>query len=47
MRRAFEDVNDLPFDTVSVSLTWSPYFGSTTNPWRLELMPPQLSNGPV
>jgi hypothetical protein len=26
VRRAFEDVGDLPFDTISVSLQWKPYF---------------------
>ena len=25
-RRAFEDVGDLPFDTISVNLKWKPYF---------------------
>jgi hypothetical protein len=26
VRRAFEDVGDLPFDTISVNLKWKPYF---------------------
>jgi SNF2 family DNA or RNA helicase len=26
VRRAFEDVGDLPFDTISVNLQWKPYF---------------------
>ena len=26
IRRAFEDVGDLPFDTISVNLKWKPYF---------------------
>jgi hypothetical protein len=26
LRRAFEDVGDLPFDSVSVALNWKPYF---------------------
>jgi UDP-N-acetylenolpyruvoylglucosamine reductase len=26
LRRAFEEVGDLPFDTVSVNLKWKPYF---------------------
>jgi hypothetical protein len=26
LRRAFEDVGDLPFDSVSVVLNWKPYF---------------------
>jgi hypothetical protein len=26
VRRAFEDVGDLPFNTISVNLQWRPYF---------------------
>src|SRR5919106_746368 len=26
VQRAFEDVGDLPFDTISVNLQWKPYF---------------------
>src|SRR5581483_3248344 len=26
IRRAFEEVGDLPFDTISVNLQWKPYF---------------------
>jgi hypothetical protein len=26
IQRAFQDVGDLPFDTISVNLQWKPYF---------------------
>jgi hypothetical protein len=26
VRRAFEEVGDLPFNTISVNLQWKPYF---------------------
>jgi hypothetical protein len=32
VRRAFEDVGDLPFDTVSVNLKWKPYFDRGETP---------------
>lgn len=32
VRRAFEDVGDLPFDTISVNLKWKPYFDRGDTP---------------
>jgi hypothetical protein len=32
VRRAFEDVGDLPFDTISVNLDWRRYFDRGESP---------------
>ena len=32
LRRAFEEVGDLPFDTISVNLQWKPYFKRAVTP---------------